>query len=534
MSFGGHHYTTNANAASSSNALPAPSDADQLYRDWQIFSRWLKNEEDRLLMQGEGDSLMRPLSLGGTPVAASAGDEQTSAILFHLRRELEDAIVIEENRAKRAAVERRTHLAPSDAVRREMRSLRPIPPRNHSGYFSQVETREQSLGESTATIRPAPASTMTSSPTGSPQLESAQFDPVDWGSISPPGTSPRRHDRTPSVSTVMSSPGSVFGSPVSDGRFGIGTADTTPEDAARVLRPKLSAASLVSMALGEGALQWTKLCKKVDVERTISGRVESRVCDLHWRYREDAGISIRSVYRSSSSNETKVWITQHFGATGPSIPLTTTHIDGDVSIEFPQGSFGRLDKRCTDIKYTVADTDSSLKLQTLLYTNNGQDEAELLYDRPVVHISSNLNKPECRAKNVRLWRRKEPRTGLNGPEVVEVLFLLFYSSALPAEKAHWVEEPHYIFQWLDGAVHTRESEKLRLIVSKEPSKWAHQKVASSAPSVSSFTSIFGGRPNGAAGLNRFGYGELEIRFQSKKDSKAFLDVWRQYVRPLAE
>jgi hypothetical protein len=71
-------------------------------------------------------------------------------------------------------------------------------------------------------------------------------------------------------------------------------------------------------------------------------------------------------------------------------------------------------------------------------------------------------------------------------------------------------------------------------VSKEPSKWAHQKVASSAASVSSVTSIFGGRPNGAGGLNRFGYGELEIRFQSKKDSKAFLDVWRQYVRPLAE
>ena len=543
MSFGGQHYTTNANATSSgeaSNALPAPSDADQLYRDWQIFSRWLKNEDERLMLQGDGDNLVRPLSLGAPPAAASRGDQQTSAVLYHLRRELEDAIMIEENRAKRVAVEKRTNLSPSDAVRQEMKSLRPIPPRtytldtDHSGNFSRFENGSQSMSESTATIRPPPTHLPAASPTTSPQLAPTHFEPVDWGNISPPASPPGTQDRTPSVSTVHSSTCSSVDSRLSVSGLGISTAGTTPEDVAHTLRSQMSAASLVSMALGEGALQWSKLCKKVHVERATSGRVESRECELHWRYREDAGISIRSVYRSGSSKEVKIWITQHFGATGPSIPLTTTYVDGEVSIDFPRGSFGRLDKRCTDIKYTMADTESSTKLQTLLYTNNGKDEAELLYDRPVVHISSDLNKPECRNKNVRLWRRNEVRMGVNGPETTNVLFLLFYTSALPTAKAHWVEEPHYIFQWLDAATYKKGSDKLSLIVSKEPSKWTREKVSSSGASVSSAKSIFGGGPNAAGGLNRFGYGELEIRFQSKTDSRDFLDVWRTYVRALAE
>jgi hypothetical protein len=543
MSFGGQHYTTNTNALSSgaaTNALPAPSDADQLYRDWQIFSRWLKNEDERLMLQGDGDNLVRPLSLGAPPAAASRADDQTSAVLYHLRRELEDAIMIEENRAKRVAVEKRTNLSPSDAVRQEMKSLRPIPPRtytldtDHSGRFSRFDSGSQSMSDSTTTIRPAQGGLVAPLLTTSPQLAPTQFEAVDWGSVSPSASSPGTHDRTPSMSTVHSSAGSSVDSRLSIGEHGISTADTTPEDAAHVLRPKMSTASLVTMALGEGALQWSKLCKKVDVERAMSGRVESRQCELHWRYREDAGISIRSVYRSESSKEVKVWITQHFGATGPSIPLTTTYADGDVSIDFPRGSFGRLDKRCTDIKYTVADHESSMKLQTLLYTNNGKDDAELLYDRPVVHIASNLNKPECRGKNVRLWRRSEVRMGVNGPETADVLFLLFYTSALPAEKVHWVEEPHYIFQWLDAATYKKGSDKLALIVSREPSKWTRDKVASSAASVSSAKSIFGRSPCAGGDLNRFGYDELEIRFQSKTDGRDFLNIWRRFVRALGD
>ncbi|KAF2677836.1 hypothetical protein K458DRAFT_395477 [Lentithecium fluviatile CBS 122367] len=545
MSFGGQHYTTNA-IGNSSHAglglLPAPSEADQLYKDWQIFSRWLKKEDERLMLQGEGG---RPLSFGATPSVAASGDEHTAAVLYHLRRELEDAIMIEENRAKRVAVERSKNLSPSDAVRQEMRDLPPIPSRTytldteHSGNFSRFDNL---MSESTATIREAPASpSSTAAPSRSPEM--AHFQPVGWGGVSPHPSSPGTLDRTPSMSTVHSSTSTSPGSRLSVGGLGISTAGTTPEDAANVLRPKLSVASLVSIALGPGALQWNKLCKKVDVERASSKGVESRECDLHWRYREDTGISIRSVYRSGSSKEVKIWITQHFPSTGPSIPLTTTHVDGEVSIEFPRASFGRLDKRCTDIKYTVADTDASTKLQTLLYTNNGKDKAELLYDRPVRYISSNLNKPECRGKNVRLWRRSEVRLGASGLETVDVLFLLFYTSALPEEKGHWVEEPSSVFQKLDESVYRKQgTDRLQLKVSKEPSttrdrmarrrssRSSHaSEQAAAGHSADGTNSIFGGgRASAAGSLNRFGYGELEISFQSKEDGRAFVDVWGRY------
>ncbi|KAL1605219.1 hypothetical protein SLS60_004763 [Paraconiothyrium brasiliense] len=329
--------------------------------------------------------------------------------------------------------------------------------------------------------------------------------------------------------------------------LGISTAGTTPEDAAQPLRRKLSAASLLSIALGPGALQWNKLCRKTVVERVTPQGSESRECDLHWRYREDAGISIRSVYRSGSSKEVKVWITQHFPATGPSIPLTTSFPDGDVAIDFPRSSYGRLEKRCTDVKYLMSDTRSSEKLQTLLYTNNGKEGAQLLYDRPILSISSNLNKPECRGKNLRLWKKTEVRVGLNGLESADILVLLFYTSALPEEKAHWVEEPHHVFQWLDDSTYSKSSDKLQLIFSKEPGKWTRDKViqrrtsstssevgegemgtglshagtrtsiaSASAGSVTSArSSVFTNGPKRGAGanLNRFGYSELEIKFQ---------------------
>ena len=63
VSFGGHAYTTNAVGSSSRttpNALPAPSDADQLYKDWLIFSRLLKDEDERLAI--ENRSTARPSS----------------------------------------------------------------------------------------------------------------------------------------------------------------------------------------------------------------------------------------------------------------------------------------------------------------------------------------------------------------------------------------------------------------------------------------------------------------------------------------
>ncbi|KAK7181800.1 hypothetical protein DPSP01_012521 [Paraphaeosphaeria sporulosa] len=570
VSFGGHAYTTNTIGSSSRtapNALPAPSEADQLYKDWLIFSRWLKNEDERLAI--ENGSSARPSSWGATPAATQNGDEQTAAVLYHLRRELEDAIMIEENRAKRLAIERRTNLAPSDAIRQEMRNLPHIPQRTGTiqtlnsdsmASLAGLDARN-SMGDSMHTLRPSLTTpSPCASPTGSPQVPQSYFDTVDWGSVSEAPSSPGA--RTSSMSSFSQSPESRRSAP----GLGISTAGTTPEDAARPLRRKLSAASLLSIALGPGALQWNKLCRKAMVERVTAQGSESRECDLHWRYREDAGISIRSVYRSGTSKEVKVWITQHFPATGPSIPLTTSFPDGDVAIDFPRHSHGRLEKRCIDVKYLMSEAASSDKLQTLLYTNNGKEGAELLYDRPVLSISSNLNKPECRGKNLRLWRKTEVRVGPNGLESADVLILLFYTSALPGEKAHWVEEPHYVFQWLDESAYSKSSDKLQLVFSKEPGKWTRDKVfqrrkssksseqegdsgrpglsragtrssivSSSAVSVTSVrSSIFssGQRKGAAANLNRFGYSELEVKFQSKADRGAFLEIWKKYVKGL--
>ncbi|KAF2448298.1 hypothetical protein P171DRAFT_352782 [Karstenula rhodostoma CBS 690.94] len=575
VSFGGHAYTTNAIGSSSRtapNALPAPSEADQLYKDWVIFSRWLKNEDERFAIENGSSAL--PSSWGATPAAAHNGDEQTAAVLYHLRRELEDAIMIEENRAKRMAVEMRTNLAPSDAIRQEMRNLPHIPQRTgtiqtlNSDFTESLTGLEarNSMSDSTQTLRPGLSTPSPgTSPTSSPQIPQSYFDTVDWRSVSEAPSSPGA--RTSSMSTTRSSFSQSLDSRLSVPGLGISTAGTTPEDAAQPLRRKLSAASLLSIALGPGALQWNKLCRKAVVERVTVQGSESRECDLHWRYREDAGISIRSVYRSGTSKEVKVWITQHFPATGPSIPLTTSFPDGDVAIDFPRHSHGRLEKRCIDVKYLMSDAASNDKLQTLLYTNNGKDEAELLYDRPVLSISSNLNKPECRGKNLRLWRKTEMLVGPNGPESAEVLVVLFYTSALPEEKAHWVEEPHYVFQWLDDSVYNKRSDKLQLVFSKEPGKWTRDKVfprrksskssegdgdserpglgrvgtrssmaSSSAASISSArSSLFssGQKKGAAANLNRFGYSELEIKFQSKSDRGAFLDMWKKHVKGLA-
>lgn len=601
MSLGGQWYTSNALGGSSHatalRALPAPSEADQLYKDWLVFSRWLKSEDDRIAQES---GLSRPLSLGDTPAAAPSGDPQTAAILYHLRRELEDAIIIEENRAKRTAVETRTHLGPSDAVRQELRNLPQVPQRtytldtDHSGDFSRFAAHHPDLSESTATIQPGHITpSPTSSPILAPDIEQSYFTSMNWTPSPSSALKSSSVGRTSSVSTGRSS---VIMSPtdqLSVAGLDINTIGTTPEDlsSSHPLRSKLSATSLATIVLGEGALEWNKLCRRVQVERTTPSGVESRECDIHWRYREDAGISIRSVYRLGK--EVKVWMTQKFPATGPSIPLSTSYPDGDVSIDFPRSSFGRLDKRCTDIKYTFNGHEPSLKLQTLLYTNNGKDAADLLFDRPILTISSNLNKPECRGKNIRLWRTAEEYEGVGGCKTADVLVLLFYTSALSEEKGHWVEEPHYAFQWLSEDMCKKSSDKLTLTFSKEPGKWSRDKlfqrrksshsstiedpvnpavrrdstqlpqspstcpklpnltrsstrtsVASSAASIRSSQSDFGfgsdisfarkkaGARRRMGNLNRFGYSELEIRFQNKTDRKDFVGMWQQYVKPI--
>jgi hypothetical protein len=556
MSLGGLCYTSNAFASSSRTdprALPATDDADGLYQEWLVFSRWLKSEDERIAQEV---GLSRPLSLGDTPAAAPSANAQTAAALYRLRRELEDAIVIEENRAKRTAVERRTHLAPSDAVRQEVRSLPPVPPRTYtldtefSDIFSRFDTPAGMI--SMSTVRP---NDTTPSPKSSPKRGSQ--DQSYFGEV--------LTDRDSHYATSPTSVRSTSFTPTT-------TSKTTPE-----LRSHLSVTSLATIALGESALDWRTLCRKVQVERKPpSGPSESRECDIHWRYNEDAGIAVRSVYRSG--DRVKVWTVQSFPATGPSIPLTTSYPDGDVSIDFPRASYGRLGKMCTDVKYTFANQETSSKMQTLLYTNNGVDAAELLFDRCVLAVSSNLNKPECRAKNIRLWKKSEEQNG----KTSDVLVLLFYTSALPDERAHWVEEPHYAFQWLTDDTCTKSSDKLTLVFSKEPRKWSRDKLfqqrkASSAsissvidappasrrdsgqsarssppsPGISglirigtqtSITSVSSnlssrslfGRPghNRVGDLNRFGYNELEIKFQSKSDRKDFVALWQQYVKQL--
>ena len=206
------------------------------------------------------------------------------------------------------------------------------------------------------------------------------------------------------------------------------------------------------------------------------------------------------------------------------------------------------------------------------------DDAELVFDRCVLAISSNLNKPECRGKNVRLWRKSEEHNG----KMVDVLMLLFYTSALPEERAHWVEEPHYIFQWLTDEVCKKSTDRVTLMFSREPGRWNRDKLfprrksssassvsaspasptqrrdsghstrssppspgisslvrsgthtsVASAASITSSRSVFGRADHSQIGdLNRFGYNELEIKFQSKSDRKDFVTLWQQYVKQL--
>ncbi|KAL6156428.1 hypothetical protein ACJBU6_05550 [Exserohilum turcicum] len=398
VTFGRRSYSSNALGFSSQNAplaLPAP-DEHPLFSEWVIFDRWLQNEDERIAKEA---ALARRLSSDDAPPAVPSDDAQTAAILYHLRRQVDDAILIEENRAKRMTAEKRSHLSPSDAMRQEVRNMPPAPARtytletDHSGNFTGFE--EQQMDGSAATIRPNLHTPSYSPKAGSPHGDS-YFGSIDWAE-SPTDTSTSCNaTHTPSVSTNRSSVSySPASQPVSSGAD-LSSGGSTPDNAASYsLRRSMSRTSLATMALGEAALDWKRICRSAQVERrSVKYGAESRDCDVRWRYREDTGITIRAVYQSSQDRKLRTWIEQHFPATGPSIPLTTTYPDGAVSIDFPRGSFGKLDKQYTDIKYTFSGYETAEKFQTLLYTNNGADAAELKFDRPILSISSDKNPTE--------------------------------------------------------------------------------------------------------------------------------------------
>jgi hypothetical protein len=553
-----------------------------------MFNRWLKNEDERM----NHDLMLapRPSSWGDTPAAAPGGDAEISAVLYHLQCEVQDAILFEENRAKRTAIERGSHLTPSDAMKQQVRQMPPAPRQRvntletvtSTSSYSPVDTNAH-ISVATATIRPDTSTpSPKASPSVTPRIEEEYFTSNPW--VHSPATSPVLHsDGRLSFSTTGSRNSIASDSHLSP-TFGLGisnsTAHTTPDNAlSNTIRNSLSAPYLAPIAIGESAMGWNKLCRKVTVERKSIDRAngkskplfEREVCDIHWSYREDRGMSLVAKYRSTTSGQVKIWTQQNFSSIGPSIPLTTT-IDGEVSIDFPRSSYGTLDKSCADIRYTFADTESSVVFQTLLYTNNGKDAAELLFDRPIRTISSDKNKPECRGRNLRLWRRTEMLAQAEGAVSVDVLILLFYTSCLE-EKGHWVEEPHYAFEWLSDSVCKKKTDSLSLVFSKSPEKWSTDKlfqrrksstssntptspistkrkdsmevpgitrsgtggsIASSAASIISSRTFFArSKASSRIGnMNSFGYSKLDIDFQSTKDRRDFVEIWKTYVKPL--
>jgi hypothetical protein len=591
-SLGGQWYSSGAlNVSSQSSpssplALPAPEEAHPLYKDWEMFNRWLKNEDER--MNHDLQLVPRPSSWGDTPAAAPSGGAEISAVLYRLQCEVQDAILFEENRAKRTAIERRSHLSPSDAMKQQVREMPPAPRQRintletvtSTGSYNYFDTH-RAMDASNATMRPdASTPSPKASPSASPRIEEEYFTSNPW--VTSPSASPILQTNGRLSFSTIGSRNSITSDSHFPPTFGLGinsssTAHTTPDNALfNTIRNSLSTPYLAPIALGHSAMSSNKLCRKVKVERKSTERVhgkertifEREICDLHWSYREDRGISLIAKYRSTRTNHVKVWTQQDFPATGPAIPLTTT-IDGEVSIDFPRGSFGTLDKSWTDIRYTFPDTESSITFQTLLYTNNGKDAAELLFDRPIRTISSDKNKPECRGRNLRLWRRTEMLAQPDGPVSADVLILLFYTSCLE-EKGHWVEEPHYAFEWLTESTCKKKSDSLSLVLSKDPEKWTTDKLfqrrksstssiaptspiitkrkdsmeipgitrsgtgASSAASFKS-TRTFFARSKASTrigNLNSFGYSKLEIEFQNAKDRRDFVEIWQKYVKAL--
>lgn len=578
--FGGRSYSENVLVLPSQHTplpLPAP-DEHPLYSEWKIFDRWLQSEDERITEEAEHS---RPLSLGNTPAVGPGNDQHTAATLYHLRQQVDDAILLEENRSKRTLAEKCSHLAPSDAMRQEVRNMPQAPTRtytldtDHSGNFTGFEYHRTSSFSSASGTGPNPTLSPISNP-NSPRAGPC-FGPVDWARPPASPTALQNVGRSLSILTPRSSMSCPTASPAFSYGADISTTETSPEiPASPSLRNSLSRASLATIALGGAALEWKTICRSIEVERkSVKYGAESRECDILWRYREDTGISLCAVYHSSKDGKLRPWIEQGFLATGPSIPLTTTYPDGAVSIDFPRRSFGKLEKQYTDVKYTFAGYDSAKKFQTLLYTNNGSDPADLHFDRPIVAISSNQNPTECRGRNLRLWLRPETHLEDDWHVTFNVLILLFYTSAL-GDKGHWVEEPHYAFEWLTDATYKEDSDKLKLVFSKNPTRWKTDKLSLRCKSSSTCTvprspsvklrkrndsmeipdltrsatgasalsnssnkstkSGLGSRGNCTrpGNLNRFGYSKLDIKFHTKKDRRAFLDVWKEHVKPLSK
>jgi hypothetical protein len=583
MSLGGQWYTTGAVSASTPNsplALPAPENAHPLYKDWEIFDRWLKAEEER------DEVHARPSSWGDTPAPDRGNNVGMAAARRLLRCGVADAIFLAENRSKREAVEQYSHLAPSDAMRRQVQEMPPMPQRAYtmdsdlSSSYNPFENRPI-MNDSIATIQQRPNRESPGvSPMASPQIEQQFFASGHWASS--PNPSEISYDTgrfsvsTTGSRTSISSDPRHLASPMASPGLRISTTGTTPENAVPgSLRSVESYTPLLPMTLPESPLQWIDLCRKVKVECKATERVRGREktacqaqeCDLHWKYREDRSMLVRASYRSLSDGRAKGWSTQEFPAAGPSIPLTTT-INGKVSIHFPRGSFGKLDKQWADINYTFSNTESSKAFQTLLYTNNGRDAAELLFDKPINTISSDKNKPECTGRNLRLWRRTEMHLRPDGPVRADVLVVLFYTNTLEA-KGHWVEEPHYAFEWLTEPTYARSSDKLTLTYSKDPARWTLDKLfqnrrssrgsessatslrrdstqppgitrsgtAESSASIRSSRTFFAGRSSASSrmgNLNYFGYAKLDIEFLSSQDRREFLDIWKKGVKSFTD
>jgi hypothetical protein len=525
-----------------------------------MFGRWLQEEDERIAHAAEHT---RPSSLGDAAALIPSDDIQMTDLLYHFQQMVNNAIVLEENREKRATAGQRSHLAPSDAMRQEVHNMPPAPVRtmtldtDHSGSLSGLDWYNTS--SSSATIRPGP-STPSPLSLGSPGRDSYlgalyfEHPPSDSASIG----------RTPSVSTMGTNRSSLTYSPESRPSMSapeMSTAGTTP-DISHAVGFSVSRSSFPPIAIGDAALNWKRICCHVRVERTPLGhKGQTQICELDWRYREDTGISLRSMYISSQTKKPKTWIEQHFPAIGPSKPQSTTYDDRAISIDFPQASFGKLSKGYTDINYTFTDQEAAKTFQTLLYTNNGEDPAELLYDRPVLTIASNNNPTECRGRNLRLWKKQETWLENDEPVTSDVLILLFYTDALK-ERKHWVEEPHYAFEWLHEKVYERKNDgkELTLTFSKDPCRWRGDKSfqrrkssntphteQSRSPSIRndsmeitrpgttlSNASVSGGSASKGREVNGYGYKKLIIEFKRNEDRREFLKVWKEGFKMLSD
>ncbi|KAG9196659.1 hypothetical protein G6011_01780 [Alternaria panax] len=220
----------------------APPDEHPLFREWRIFDRWLHSEDERIAQEAGS---FRPLSLGNTPAAAPSGDIQAAAILYQLRRQVDDAIFVQETRAKRATAEKRTHLGRSDAMKQKVRDMPPAPLRTHileTDLFGDFTKFSQELMSDSIAIIPSSLRVQQSSPDYSAS--------VNW--TQSPTSKSLHPDRTASSATRSSE------------CYSPATQDTPLSP---TLRHILSRTSLATMALGDAALDWKRICRTVQVER---------------------------------------------------------------------------------------------------------------------------------------------------------------------------------------------------------------------------------------------------------------------------